>query len=524
MASAIVIAFAGLVVTYLFLRFLLTFTQDAREPPSIANDVPFMSPLIGMIREKSQFYLRLRDTSKLPIYTLRLPFTRIYIVNSTDLIPSLQKQWRTISFAAIAADAGSVVGMSKAAVKVMHENITSEHGFSVSWPRFIVPAMSPGEDLDAMNRIAITEFAQETEKLRAKETAVIGLNEWSRRVMVTATTEAVWGPQNPYRETEVVEAWETFESNFLTFSMFPFAKFFFPKLYRARERVATAMVDYMRQGGYKTASGLVRKRFEHHHENFGLGIEDIARGELGNTFAVLGNSTPCALWVLFHIFSDGRVLQDICHELMALVQEADGICSIDLASIQTSCPILLSTFQETLRYRAVNPGPRVLIEDVLLDGRILLKKGSMLMIPAPVQHTSVSAWGNDAAKFDHMRFVRKPEPGQNKRINRVAFRAFGGGHILCPGRHFASNEIMALAALMVLQFDVVPVGNGAWAGPTWNNSPAQAGFPVPDEDIMVELRSRMSDKKWHVTYSGSTKALEIVAEDNATKVNSGLYV
>lgn len=64
----------------------------------------------------------------------------------------------------------------------------------------------------------------------------------------------------------------------------------------------------------------------------------------------------------------------------------------------------------------------------------------MLMLPASVQHTNVSAWGEDADNFDYMRFV--PKPGQ-KKLNRLAFRAFGGGHVLCPGRHFASTEIMA---------------------------------------------------------------------------------
>lgn len=304
--------------------------------------------------------------------------------------------------------------------------------------------------------------------------------------------------------------------------MFPLPSVFFPKLFRARELAAAAMIDYMRKGGYKTASGLVRKRYEHHRHHFGLSIEDIARGELGNTFAVLGNSTPCALWVLYHVFSDGRVLADVRREVSALVQEKNdngAITSyVDLASIRTSCPVLLSTFQETLRYRAVNPGPRKLLEDVKLDKSIFpikedifLKKGSMLMIPAPVQHTDVSAWGEDAREFDYMRFARKLEPGR-KKPNRVAFRAFGGGHVLCPGRHFASTEIMALTALLVLQFDIVPVV-GKWVEPTWKNSPLQAGFPIIDDDIRVELRPRDLSKKWHVEFSGSDEAIEIVSED-----------
>ncbi len=51
MAPTVTIAFGGIVATYLFLRFLLYLTHDPREPPAIAIEIPFVSPLIGMIRE-----------------------------------------------------------------------------------------------------------------------------------------------------------------------------------------------------------------------------------------------------------------------------------------------------------------------------------------------------------------------------------------------------------------------------------------------------------------------------------------
>jgi cytochrome P450 len=531
MAPTINLVLGGLAATYLFLRFLLALTQDAREPPAILTDVPFLQPLAGMIREKSRFHIRLRDSYRLPIYTLRLPFQRIYIVNATELIPLLQKQWRVISFAAIAADAGNVVGMSREAVEVMKRDLTSEHGFSASWPKYIMPAMAPGPDLDAINRRSIEVYAEEMDRLRVQATGGkgvrVGLWEWTRRIMVSSTSEAVWGPQNPFRDPVVADAWKTFEAGFLTLSMFPFPSLFFPKLFRAREVAAKAMVRYMREGGYKTASGLVRKRVEHHGELFGLSPDDIGRGELGNAFAVLGNTTPCALWVLYHIFSAPQVLSDVRKELAALVVHLDPeTVEIDLARIKDACPILQSTFQETLRHRAVNPGPRVLLEDVLLtpnnsQSPILLKKGSMLMIPAPVQHTDPSAWGDDATQFNHLRFTSNASPSAEReprksKINRTAFRAFGGGHVLCPGRHFASTEIMALASLLALQFDVVPVSNaGKWVEPTFENSPAQAGFPVIDEDIEVELRPRdeYGGKRWRVVYSGSERAMGIVGED-----------
>lgn len=120
----------------------------------------------------------------------------------------LQKQWRTVSFAAIAADAGFTVGMSKEAVKIMHQDLKSEHGFSVSWPRFIIPAMSPGKDLDAINRRSAEVIADVLNSLKEKGPVRHGLSQWSREIMVRATTEVVWGPQNPYRDPAVVEAWK----------------------------------------------------------------------------------------------------------------------------------------------------------------------------------------------------------------------------------------------------------------------------------------------------------------------------
>ncbi|KAJ3579174.1 hypothetical protein NPX13_g1392 [Xylaria arbuscula] len=515
MPSIITIAFGTIVATYVFFRVLMVSTQDEREPQAIETNIPFLGPMVGMAREKSSFYRRLRDDHHLPIYTLRLPFMRMYIVNSTELIPVLQRYWRTISFSALAIDAGRIIGMSRKAIDTMERDLTSKDGFSASWPKYIAAVMGPGEDLDSMNRRSTEIYAAEMERLRAQGASKIGLWQWSRQMMVVSTTEAVWGPQNPFRDPAIAEAWRF---SYVELDSVPFAACSQVDT-RTRESCCR-FIRYMYNGGYKTASGLVRKRWEH-HSSWGFTKEDMGRGELGNAFAVLGNSTPCALWVLYHILSDDAVLAQIRGELSALVQhEKSGdinVKSLDLARVRDACPIFLSTFQEVLRFRAVNPGPRVLLEDVDLNG-FLLKKGSRLMIPAPVQHTDTSAWGTDAREFDHMRFV--PVPGRKKPC-KVAFRAFGGGHVLCPGRHFASTEILALAALLILQFDVAPSA-GKWIEPTWRNSPLQAGFPVPDDDISIELtpRESVAATKWHVTFSGSDNAMEIVTEDTVSDVNT----
>lgn len=133
----------------------------------------------------------------------------MYIVNATELIPALQKQWRHVSFAALSANAGFTVGLSKEGNELLRRDLTSEHGFSPSWPKYIMSAMGPGKDLDSINRRSVEVFAQDMETLRANGAPIkIGLWEWARETMIKSTTEAVWGPQNPYRDAAVAQAWK----------------------------------------------------------------------------------------------------------------------------------------------------------------------------------------------------------------------------------------------------------------------------------------------------------------------------
>lgn len=59
MASSVLLVISGLAVTYVFLRFLLAFTHNAKEPPALATEIPFLSPIVGM-RKKGKFYIDLR--------------------------------------------------------------------------------------------------------------------------------------------------------------------------------------------------------------------------------------------------------------------------------------------------------------------------------------------------------------------------------------------------------------------------------------------------------------------------------
>jgi cytochrome P450 len=122
--------------------------------------------------------------------------------------------------------------------------------------------------------------------------------------------------------------------------------------------------------------------------------------------------------------------------------------TIDLKRMK-DIPILFSVLQESLRHRSSGAGARLVLEDTLVDDNYLLKKDSFLMILNHELHFSAQAWGSTAQKFSGERFSPT-----SKKIPPGAFRGFGGGVNLCPGRFFAITEIMVLVAMLVMRYDI----------------------------------------------------------------------
>jgi len=56
----LVLCLSGAIAAYIFLRCLLAFTHDSKEPVALQTMIPFLSPIIGM-RKKGRFYIDLRS-------------------------------------------------------------------------------------------------------------------------------------------------------------------------------------------------------------------------------------------------------------------------------------------------------------------------------------------------------------------------------------------------------------------------------------------------------------------------------
>lgn len=162
-----------------------------------------------------------RDRYNLPIYALRMPFARVYVVNATELIPVLQKHWRTVSFTPILASTGpGPMGMSKEADELLHRDMMSDTSPVAALSRAIGRALAPGEGLDRLNGRAVEVMLEHMDKLRPDsedaeksvarggEAAVIDFWAWANHVSLRATTDAVYGRGNPFKEQVFEDAWK----------------------------------------------------------------------------------------------------------------------------------------------------------------------------------------------------------------------------------------------------------------------------------------------------------------------------
>ncbi|KAI0401332.1 cytochrome P450 [Xylaria palmicola] len=429
---------------YLFFQVLLHLTQDSRELPAMATAVPFISPILGMMKGNSRYYNYLRDKYSEPIFTLRLPFTRLYIVTSPSLIPAVQRQSRVLSFNLVQLRAvTNFASSSKRAIDLVTKNIDNDEGFVPGFLKAVYPTLT-GDMLDTLNQKTVNVILTAFDKMAAADEQI-----------TYATTDAIYGPHNPLRDPENLSACQRSQGPHVS---------------------VQEVRGVLRTGPTPLAgSDYIQRRRAYMRES-GLLAEDVARIKLTGVFPLIGNTIPTTFWLVYHIVSSPIVLEDCRREALQAVSERGGVCTLDASFIKDSFS----------RFHGMGTSVRLALEDHMLDGKYLIKKGGMVMISGRVQQSSPSLWGRT--------------PG-SERHNPVAFRGFGGGTTLCPGRHLATTEI--------------PAGTASSGGPCppKDKSSQASAMDQPGHDISIELWPRPK-QNWRVVFpSKADNKTRIVAED-----------
>lgn len=270
------------------------------------------------------------------------------------------------------------------------------------------------------------------------------------------------------------------------------------KAYNAREMILNAMKRYNSYSGQENSSDLTKARYNT-YTKYGLSSDGIAHFELSSIIGLLINATPSVFWLLFYIYSVPGLLEDVRLEIanvtstvMLKTQDDQTKHSINVLKLQERCPLLLSTYRETLRLKTNNVYTRWVQEDTLLNDRYLLKEGSIVQVPGASMHMDPALWGADVKDFNPRRFIKG-----DANHRQGAFRTFGGGASLCPGRHFALIEIVATAAMFVMRYEMEPQGGG-WREPRTDGNDVVGSISPPTSrlDVAVTTRKGYEGDQW----------------------------
>ena len=238
------------------------------------------------------------------------------------------------------------------------------------------------------------------------------------------------------------------------------------------------------------------------NRKYGLDSWNAARLEVGALLGVLANIVPTVFWLITHIYSDTTLLQQIRHELESTsVDHADNgaTSTLRVLTMRERCNLFHATLREVLRCHALGSSVRYVREDILLDGKYLLREGMVVQMPMSVLHADRAVWGDDSGVFRPGRFLKACDHhGASGDLKQTpsAFRPFGGGTSMCPGRHLAMLEALAVAAYMILQLDLEPI-DGDWTLPRPKQESLATNVFPPEKDIKVRvIRRGHQGMKW----------------------------
>ncbi|KAG6353408.1 hypothetical protein INS49_005589 [Diaporthe citri] len=304
--------------------------------------------------------------------------------------------------------------------------------------------------------------------------------------------------------------------------------FLAPQAYRARQRVLDAIKrwhayarehsDYRQNGPEDPdwdeywGSKCLKVRQQWGQDTGEMDDDALASDDLAVITATSANALPASFWNLIEIYNDRNLLGRVQHTLSETTVASDGNTAAETLPLRfdlahtLSSPLLQSVYAEVLRQRVSlfhNRAPTV--GDYKL-GPFTLRNGGLVCVPTNIAHNSEKAWGpgrteRPLGEFWPERFL-VPADGKEGEGNpdtaEVRFSTegldgawipYGGGALMCPGRHLAKIKMLGSVSVFSAYFDM-EVLNGA---PCMDDAFFGMGSQPPGEPVPVRLRRKVGD-------------------------------
>ena len=186
-----------------------------------------------------------------------------------------------------------------------------------------------------------------------------------------------------------------------------------------------------------------------------------------------------SFWLVVHILFTPGLAESIREEIQPAIRP-DG--SLDGNYTYSSCPRLNGLWLETLRVSANSAAVRNVTSDTTVGGKLLRKNHKMLSSARQLDFSSID-FGDNIDEFDADRFIKN-----SSLHHSPAFRPFGGGPTLCPGRFLAKHMALSFVALLLHRFDVSIAGPHSM--PTYQESKPGIGISAGEGDVQIRLKAR----------------------------------
>ncbi|CAL1694068.1 unnamed protein product [Somion occarium] len=187
----------------------------------------------------------------------------------------------------------------------------------------------------------------------------------------------------------------------------------------------------------------------------GKSIDSIVQYILLINFAAIHTSSNTFTHALYHLAANPEYIQPLREEVDAVIKE-EGWTKAAMQKLRK----LDSFMRESQRMNGISGVSlmRKALKDVTMSDGSFIPAGTMIVAPAVATHMDDENYTNPEV-FDPWRFSNMRDgDGEGTKHQFVStsvdYITFGHGKHACPGRFFAANELKAMLAHTVMNYDV----------------------------------------------------------------------
>ncbi|EAA30254.1 cytochrome P450 [Neurospora crassa] len=463
----------GVAVLLSYLLLTISPPHDPSEPPLIKPRFPVIGHLFGLLNHQVNYFSELFARYHLPIATLPIGNQKLYVIFDAPLQQAALKAKDMDAQSFMVDFVPRIFGVKQGTVDKLlgkdgvHPNIMGD------MEQVFKSALS-GDNLQKLASTTLATMADTLNDVDSKKgTKIPNMFLWLQSLLSRSTSKALWGEKhNPFKDHQVIDAQWDFESHLGPLVLGVLPSIVARRAYLARNKVQSALLSYFSARHYETdpsTSYFIRARTRL-LKRYDLPDDELAKNEVAITLVATTNVLSTLFWCIAEIWTRPDLLQQIRAEALlavfgnsqkALSGEDMGTRTITIPAtgLDAKCPLLASCFRESIRLASQIVTARRVLKDTLLTDPVsgnsyLLKADTNVMMPAKVVHRNTSVWGADAEGFNPRRFMWEELGPKVERQRKAAFVPFGGGKHMCPGRHFAFTENLALMAALAIGFEI----------------------------------------------------------------------